>query len=372
MRILIILNHPAHYYLFKYISRGLLDIGHEVRYVIKEKDILEDLLRCENVSYTRLSKRYERKQNALSIISSNAAELIKQNYNLIKYTNSYRPHIMMGTDISITHVGRLKNIPSLVFNEDDFEINKMFCSLAYPFATHIISPESCSVGKYSYKKITYNGIQKMAYLNPKYYTPDKRILSSLDLSPGQSYYIIRLVSLTAGHDIEGEHRGINNRILMRLIQQLEVEGRVFITSESALETNLRKYQIQIPPNKMHDAMALADLFIGDSQTMCAEAGILGTPFIRFNDFVGKISYLNELENDYTLGFGVRTNESERLFEIINSIFLTNNIRRNVSKMKEKLFEDKIDLTAFVIWLIDRYPESIEIIKENPDYQYEFR
>jgi len=42
---------------------------------------------------------------------------------------------------------------------------------------------------------------------------------------------------------------------------------------------------------MHHVMAFASLYIGDSQTMAAEAGVLGVPFVRFNDFVGRIGYL---------------------------------------------------------------------------------
>ena len=38
---------------------------------------------------------------------------------------------------------------------------------------------------------------------------------------------------------------------------------------------------------MHHVMAFASLYIGDSQTMAAEAGVLGVPFVRFNDFVGR-------------------------------------------------------------------------------------
>ena len=48
-------------------------------------------------------------------------------------------------------------------------------------------------------------------------------------------------------------------------------------------------------------MVFASLYIGDSQTMSAEAGILGTPFVRFNDFVGRINYMTEMEDVYELG-----------------------------------------------------------------------
>ena len=65
-----------------------------------------------------------------------------------------------------------------------------------------------------------------------------------------------------------------------------------------------KYRIKINPLDMHHVMAFASLYIGDSQTMAAEAGVLGVPFVRFNDFVGRIGYLRELEDKYRLGFGV--------------------------------------------------------------------
>lgn len=55
---------------------------------------------------------------------------------------------------------------------------------------------------------------------------------------------------------------------------------------------------------MHHVMAFASLYIGDSQTMAAEAGVLGVPFVRFNDFVGSIGYLRELEDKYELGYGI--------------------------------------------------------------------
>ena len=61
-------------------------------------------------------------------------------------------------------------------------------------------------------------------------------------------------------------------------------------------------------------MSFAKIYFGDSQTMAAESGVLGVPFIRFNDFVGKISYLDELENNYKLGFGINTNNNKKLYK----------------------------------------------------------
>ena len=371
MKLLFSLNHPAHYYLFKYIMLGFRKKGHEVKIVIRQKDILEKILKSEGQDYTIINEKKKRK-NIFSIITKGIIELIMQDINLYKQVKKYKPDFLLGTDISITHIGSLMGIPSFVFNEDDYEINRLFCLSSYPLADYIIAPEYTSVGSYQNKKIPYNGIQKMAYLNPKYFNPNSNVLNELNLEIGEVFFIIRLISLTSGHDIEGKHSGINKVLLNRLILELEKKGKVFITSEDHLSREHQKYQAKIPSNKMHELMYHASLFIGDSQSMCAESGILGTPFIRFNDFVGKIEYLNDLENKYHLGWGVKTNESERIFSIINKLFSIPDYKTKWRKRKIKLFKEKIDLPTFSIWLIENYPKSIDIIKKYPDYQYNFK
>jgi hypothetical protein len=48
------------------------------------------------------------------------------------------------------------------------------------------------------------------------------------------------------------------------------------------------------------------------------------------------------------------------------------ILREFLERQKKILQDKIDLTAFMIWLIKNYPESATIMKENPKYQNRFR
>jgi uncharacterized protein len=374
MRILIALNHPAHYFLFKYIILGLTKNGHQVNIVIKEKDILEKILISEEQEYTKINEKKERKNNPFSVISKGLLELVVQDINLYKLVRkkSKRPDFMLGTDISIAHVGKYFGISSFIYNEDDFEINKLFCKATYPFAKYVVSPEYTSVGKFEAKKIGYNGIQKMSYLNPKYFTPNSEILKELGIKLEEPFFIIRLVSLTSGHDIEGKHTGIGNDLLKKIINFLNPKGKVFITSEDSLTEELGKYQLKIKPNQMHDVMAYATLFIGDSQSMCAEAGILGTPFVRYNDFVGKIEYLNDLENKYKMGWGVKTNEPEKIFSIIEELFKIDNVKEAWLEKQKRLFEEKVDLNALSIWMIENYPESVKTLQENKNYQYNFK
>ena len=49
-----------------------------------------------------------------------------------------------------------------------------------------------------------------------------------------------------------------------------------------------------------------------------------------------------------------------------------NGRKNVKKYEINIIAEKIDVTAFMVWLIENYPESVKIMKENPDYQFNFK
>lgn len=350
MRLLIVLNHPAHYFVFKYTVLLLKEKRYDIQYAICNKDILEDLLISEDVDYIKINNRRNRKKSFFSIALNGIIQLIIQDYKLFLLTKKYKPKLLIGTDISITHVGKLLKIPSFVFNEDDYEINKFFCKFSYPFAFKIVSPDVCSVGKYLSKKLSYNGFQKMAYLHPAYFKPNTDYIKDL-VNEDEPYFVIRLVSLTAGHDVEGNHNGISNDLLDIIIELLSSRGRVFINSEKKLDNKYQQYALSISPNKMHHLLAYATLFIGDSQTMCAEAGLLGTPFIRFNDFVGKINYLNELENKYQLGIGIPTCKSNDLIPTIKKLLDIKDIKKEWGIKKQKVFDEKIDVAEFYAKLI---------------------
>lgn len=359
MRLLVALNHPAHYYVFKYTVIKLKQLGFSVIYVIKEKDILEKLLISENVEYVKINKKRKRNTNAFSVISNGIIDLLNQDLNLFRLVKKWKPKLMIGTDMAITHIGTLLGIPSFVFSEDDYEINKLFCKSAYPFATKIIAPSVCSVGKYENKKISYNGFQKMAYLNPKYFQPDKSQIEELIIKD-EHYFLIRLVSLTSVHDIEGKHTGLTDKVIDRLIEELRPRGRILISSEGKLNPKYEEFRLNIQPNKMHHLLAFASIFIGDSQTMCAEAGLLGTPFIRFNDFVGKIGVLNEIENKYKLGFGIKTDNPEMVIEKTREILSDPSIKNVWNERRETIFQEKVDVAQwYTDLIIDQFKKNIK-------------
>ena len=130
---------------------------------------------------------------------------------------------------------------------------------------------------------------------------------------------------------------------------------------------------------MHHVMAFASLYIGDSQTMAAEAGVLGVPFVRFNDFVGRIGYLRELEDVYELGYGihasvlpadspirradgsVQPSGVEELYKRVETLVSMPSAERKATfaARRNQMLSDKIDRAKFLTWFIESYPQSVD-------------
>lgn len=364
MKVLFHLGHPAHFHLFKNIIKDLISKGHSVKILIKKKDILESLIINEGLEYENILPD-GRKANKFHI----ALGLLKQDYGVLKYTLKFKPDLLVGTSVPIAHVGKLLNIPSINVNEDDACVVPLYSKLAYPFVNYIISPFSCNNGKWENKSIKYNGYHELAYLHPKNFQPDINICKKyIDIS--KDFFVLRFSGLDAHHD-KGIS-GITDSKAKQLLEILEKQGNVFITSERPLSRDLEPYRKKINPLDIHHILAFARIYIGDSQTMAAEAGVLGTPFFRYNGFVGKIGYLKELEKNYKLGFGYKTDEFNKMLKEIKDFLTNENFGVLFNERRQKMLADKIDVTAFMVWFIENYPESAKIMKENPDYQYNFK
>lgn len=345
MRYLFYMGHPAHFHLFKNTIAGLKELGHEVEVLIKKKDILEQLLVNAGLHYKNINPE-GRADNKFSI----AFNLLKRDVEFFKVCLQFKPQLMVGTSAEITHVGKLLNIKSIVVNEDDAEIVPLFAKLAYPFATYVLAPECCSVGKWKSKKLSYKSYHELAYLHPNHFTPDKTKLENIDTS--KPFFILRFAKLTAHHD-EGR-KGISTEIAEKLIDNLKLHGTVYITSERELEPQFERYRIAMDPLNIHHALAFADMYIGDSQTMAAEAAVLGTPSIRFNDFVGEISYLEELEHAFGLTVGIRTNNSQKLLDKTLEWLSVEHLKQEFRIKRDKMLESRIDFNEYMLKLFNEF------------------
>lgn len=361
MKILFHLGHPAHFHLFKNTFKSLKENGVEPLILIKKKDILEDLLKRSGFEYLNILPD-GRKNGKVGAIWG----LAKQDIELLKIARKHKPTLLVGSSLAITHVGKLLGIPSVHFGEDDAELVPQYAKVAFPFATHLVAPNVCSVGKWSDKKVPYSSYQKLAYLHPGNFTPSKEIAGKY-VDMDDNYFIIRTVKLNAYHD--DNKKGLTPNIVRKLIEMLEGQGKVYITSEIPLENDLEQYRININPIDIHHVMAFANMFIGDSQSMAVESGVLGVPFIRFNDFIGKISVLNEIENHYQLGYGIKSDDPEKLFQTITEIIQMENSREEFQKRRQRMLNEKVDLAKLISAMLLDYPNTIQSIKNDPEFQF---
>ena len=362
---LFIISHPAHFHLFKNTIHSIEADGHKTIIIIRPKDVLEQLCKEAGIDYIKISER-SRTTGKVGL----ALSLIKKTWEVGRIVRKSRPDLMIGSDGVIAYVGTLFGIPSFDCDEDDAEATPLFAKMFYPFFTGIIAPTICSVGKWKDKQIGHHSYHELAYLHPHHFLADPAKLIEYGIPQDKPFYLIRFAQLTAHHD-SGIH-GIDTETALRLVHMLEDRGNIYITSERPLEPELEPYRIHIRPIDIHHIMAYADLFIGDSQTMAAEAGVLGTPFVRLNDFSGRLAYLNEIEGFYHLGVSHKASDIDGFFQSIQRWLDTPDRKALCQARRQQLLKEKIDLAQFLTWFIESYPDSVTIMSRSPDYQLRFK
>lgn len=342
MRIIIDVGHPAHVHLFRNAAKAWINKGHQVLFTTRDRKLVPELIESFGFNYKIISKTG---RNQVGLLF----ELLQHDFNLLKLTRKFKADILIGTSISITHVSKLTSATSIVFNEDDVDYLKSFSILAYPFADVIVTPD-CLRDKHTSKYVTYNSYHELAYLHPKWFTPDKSILKELNVKENEKYFILRFVAFSAHHDVD--KKGISESLQRRLITLLSEYGKVFITSEDPLPEDLEPYSLTTPPEKIHHVISFATMFISDSQTMTIEASVLGIPAIRMNSFVGMCSVVEELQHKYDLTYGFLPEEEKEMQNKIIELLNYPSIKENWGKKRDKMLKEKIDLTEWIINFIE--------------------
>jgi predicted glycosyltransferase len=357
MKILIDINHPAHVHYFKNFIKIMEKNGHNFLVISRNKEIEHYLLKKYNIPYINRGKGSKNFWGKFYY-------LFKADYLIFKQAKEFKPDIFLSflTPYS-AHVSKFLNKPYIAI--DDTEHAKLSHFLSLPFADVILTP-SCYTKDLGKKQIRYNGYQELLYLHPNYFSPNPEILNYLGVSENEKYVIIRFVAWNASHDI-GQN-GINLDIKRKIVYELSKYAKVFISSEGELPEDIKQYQIKIPPEMMHDALFYATLFIGEGATMASECACLGIPAIYINSLA--VGYCSEEDIKYNLVYNFRN--SDGIIEKAIEILSMPNLKQQFQLRRQKMLSEKIDVTAFLVWFVENYPESVSVMKKNPNYQYRFR
>jgi len=357
VRILIDIGHPAHVHYFRNFIKIMEEKGHQFFIIAKNRNITYELLNYYKIPFIK------RKDYPSSLIGKLVNIPLTDLY-VIKQTRRFKPDILLGfSGTHIAHAGSVLRIPSIVIDDTD---HATLAHLSYKsFASCILTPYSF-LKDFGEKQIRFKGFTDLFYLHPQLFKPDTSVRKMLGVSSEESFAVLRFISWNASHDV-GQN-GITEECKIKLVEYLkEKKYKVFISSEGNISKELLQYQIKIPSEHIHSVLSEADLYIGESGTMATEAAVLGTPSFLLNGLdAGVFQELvkSGLLYHYKNTFGIIDN--------IDSVIKQSYLKEIHTAKRNDLLKENINVTSFLVWFIENYPDSVQIMKANPDCQNRFK
>lgn len=340
MRIAIDILHPAHVHFFKHFYWEMMRHDHEFLITAREKDCTTNLLERLNIPHTVIS-------TAAKSRLPQGIEFFHRTRIFLRLARRFKPDVLtgiMGPTIAVA--GRLLRRPVYIFY--DTECSTLTNRFAYPLATRVITPD-CYQAKIGKHHLRYPGYHELAYLNQNRFVPDERVVRQYGLDPLQRYCVVRFVGWWATHD-RGE-RGLTAEQKRELVRRLERFGRVVISSEGDVPTDLQDKLFRGSIEQFHHLLAFADLYLGESATMASEAAVLGTPAI----YVAKTSrgYI-----DHQAQYGmVRVFTDQQFADAVtfaeDALQGSNTFLSQAKDNRASMLDGRIDVTEFMIDLFEQ-------------------
>lgn len=339
MRILVDVGHPAHVHFFRHPIAEWRRRGHQVRITARDKDVALALLDAYGLEHRVLS-RVGRGPAGLVF------ELIVRIHRLRREMRRFGASVATAIGGGfIAPAARLAGVPSVVFTDTEHVASDRF--LTDPLATVVCTPESFrrDAGP---RQLWYPGRHELAYLHPDRFVRDPGALAAVGLTPGERYAVVRFVSWGAGHDIG--HGGFSAPERRELVRRLGERLRVVLTSESGVPDDLRGATLAVPPERMLDVLAGADLYVGEGATMASEAALLGVPAVFVSTLAGTMGSLEELAEA-----GLLVSHPDGAAGIATALRLADDpeVGDVWRERRARFLAERIDVAAFVADVVER-------------------
>ena len=192
MNILIDIAHPAHVHLVRNAYFELKKKGHTIFVTTKQIPSAIELLEKYNIPYIHIGGKKD---------SLRGKAVLQLMYNLKIWWLVLRKNIKISFSSSITpaHISKLTGLHSIIFDDDDDEVEPLFVKWGHPFADVVLS-QACTIRE-TKKMIPYDGYHELAYLHPNRFSPDISVLDEIGLKQGDVYFILRFNAFKAHHDV---------------------------------------------------------------------------------------------------------------------------------------------------------------------------
>ena len=339
MRFIFELNHPKHYYQFKYVMRMLKDHGHDVLVLGRDKDVLLDVLKEEKVPYEIFG--LHKKTMTGKVFGS--FSILRNYWRIVK---RYKPDVIVSkASYYGCRCARRFGCKSVIF--PDSEVVSLTNKYVVPITSVVVTPETFGLD-YGKKHVRIKGLFEDCYLAPSVFTPDPKVVEKYGLE--RPYAVFRFVGWFANHDVNNS--GFTLEEKKQLVNAVSPYMHVYLSSEKELPEELKRYQLPTPASMIHSVLSEADLYLGDSQTMATEAALLGTPAIRSNSFVGPNDMTNfkVLENTYGLLRNIK--EYEEVLSVVTDF--AKNTRKEEWKAKRRSYYERVgDSNETIVDLLER-------------------
>ncbi|QKY21969.1 DUF354 domain-containing protein (plasmid) [Halolamina sp. CBA1230] len=342
MRLLVDVTHPAHVHLFRNAIEVLRRRGHEVRVVAREKDVTLDLLAAYGVDHVSLSRS---RPGATGTVR----EWVGRAGGLLRLARSFDPDVVLSRlNPAAAYVSAALGAPNVVFH--DTEVAGLLDRVTLPAAAVVATPAAFD-RELPATHVRYRGFHELAYLHPARFEPDGDRLRAHDVDPDEPYSVVRLVAMDAHHDRGNE--GVPAETVRRLVNELGDHGAVYVTSEAPLPDDLAEYAAPVPVDAMHDLLAFADCYAGDSSTMATEAAVLGTPSVRYNPLDGEMGNFEQLGE---AGLVRSHRDPETAADSAVELVADPEAGKRWRRRRRHLLAEVVDPTAFAVALVEEVGE----------------
>jgi predicted glycosyltransferase len=352
---LIDIGHPANVHIFRNLFRRMEDAGWKGIFTVIDKEVTIGLLKAYDLPFILLGRN---RKHILAKIVNN----VQLFYRFFRIVMQYHPYIVISrASVHAALITKLCGIYHIALS--DTEIARITNTIAHPLLDNILTPDPFfqDLGK---NQIRYPGYHELAYLHPNVYKPDSSVLRNIGIRDNERFAILRFVAFGASHDIG--QKGISDEHKIYMVNQLSKIMKVLISSEAILPAELEQYKIDIKPEQIHDVLYHAHLFVGESGTMAVECAVLGTPNIIINTLAPSVGIINELVNRYHLQCFFT--DFQDAWPVILSIAQDQNYKQKMRYNASRLLQDKIDVTAFLLWFCTNYPSSANVVKA-PGFEF---
>lgn len=341
MRILIDIGHPAHVNFFKNAISILRNNGHDIFITAIRRGKLPNIIKSE---FSGIPVKFNGKYRGTKwsiLFEANILRFFEQ----LKFVYGKKIEIAVSCG-SFTTGAIFKFVlrkPNIQFDDDPERKNNVL--LERMTSTELVFPPIVEINT---KVKTMNALKEWAYLSPKYFTPAIKELSNYNLRP-QGYIFIREVSTGSLN-----YANQQSNMIATFARDLPHNYHVLLSLED--KSTINQYPsnwilLKEPLNDIHSLIYFSKLLISSGDSMAREGAVLGVPSI----YCGiREMAANKVMIDKGMLFHKNVEEVPGFVERI----ISNEIKiEEQDKFREKLENEWVDVTEFIIKTVKKYQKS---------------